>query len=1322
MSEFDAFYTTLHDSDLNRMQGSPYSSLEWHLERSQVEHAKRRQIYSIVSTKGVNASPSNGQQSESARQLTLPGRITSLSNYFLDDTFVDDYNTFQSLRRPDSDSKESDVSSFDPAIEDSVKANIATDFSWQQGFEDDTAIDHTTIDPFQKLFQQQTLQERIERETPILNEDSASLGGRNARLATKKLDYDRYTVGWICALPEEMTAAKAMLDEVHQPLPNPFGDHNAYQLGSIGRHNVVITCIRSGVYGTTSATAAAIAMCSTYPNSKLAPLIVGIGGGVPRPETDDIHLGDVVISTPTSNYPAVVQYDYGKALQDDTLDVKGSLNKPAPALLSALSHFRSELSPRPGRVSKHISTALRQFSLGKQGFSRPSRTTDILFAPECEHLQKGGTSCPRCPARSIDRKPRSHTDPEIYYGGIASGNQVIKHARKRDRIASQFGVLCIEIEAAGVMDYLPCLVIRGICDYCDSHKNKKWQKFAALAAAAVAKELLSCIPFSVLGTNEETGYDLGRREQLLRLLDFEDSDTRLATIKQAHSRTCKWVFQQKELLDWLDPEKYQHHHGLLWMKGKPGAGKSTIMRYLYEHTERLCDDSQAVAIVSFFFNARGVELGRSTLGMYRSITSQILERIPTLQSLLDNIRPRNTSVESFVWTLEALKDILREIVKYLNRTYLICYIDALDECPEDQVRDMVDFFEQLMELATYNHLHICFSSRHYPNISTKIGYEFVLENQQGHMEDTLNYLGAELVLGNNRLTSKLKEKVYLKSGRIFLWVVLVVRILRREYDRGGVHKLMSILNEIPVQVDELFRDILTRDSVDLPQLVTSIRWVLYAQRPLRLDELYYAVLCSESFLELEPRCDDELGRGDMHRYMLSCSKGIMETTTMENPAVQFIHETVREFLLQPAVLRGLWPGFEGIFEGPSHETLKQYCHGYIKQVESKGLLSAVNESTTLRQQFTHDYPFIVYAVQHVLDHADCAEQSKISQADFLRDFEHVNWIACYNFLIASHSFEPSENFGYILTITNRPSLFQCWLQETKDSVGLSDVDSYLLLRLLRDNNFSAFEKAIMIGRTSGSKLTSLSSDIRTAFNMLQRILPLDLLSSKPRIELITKILRTEGCNILQELNEAFLCAAFSGVPEAVQMFLRLGAISDARNASGRSAIHESIVGAQLRSTQDAWISAVRCIEVLLDQGVNVDLVDNQGKTPLHIAAGIGTESVVRLLLRRGASIDAHDLENETPLAKAIQSENHRVTEVLLEMGARVVIEHFKSCLRWSVLPTQKEAAQRILSRCPTGITADMISALKDCYSQEKISLMTHLFQAYSTFQQQNSDL
>jgi N-terminal domain on NACHT_NTPase and P-loop NTPases len=116
-----------------------------------------------------------------------------------------------------------------------------------------------------------------------------------------------------------------------------------------------------------------------------------------------------------------------------------------------------------------------------------------LYEAEYDHVGSGNT-CSDCNKGKLAVRPsRISNDPQVHYGLIASGNQVMKHGGTRDRLARELGILCFEMEAAGLMDHFPCLVIRGICDYSDSHKSKQWQRYAAATATAYAKELLSRI-------------------------------------------------------------------------------------------------------------------------------------------------------------------------------------------------------------------------------------------------------------------------------------------------------------------------------------------------------------------------------------------------------------------------------------------------------------------------------------------------------------------------------------------------------------------------------------------------------------------------------------------------------------------------------------------------------------------------------------------------------------------------------------------------------------------------------------------------------------
>ncbi|THC88361.1 hypothetical protein EYZ11_012192 [Aspergillus tanneri] len=302
--------------------------------------------------------------------------------------------------------------------------------------------------------------------------------------------HDDYTVAWICALSLEMAAAKVMLDQVHPPLPQPQSDHNVYTLGSVSGHNVVVACLPGGVYGTISATAVASHMVSTFRSIRFG-LMVGIGGGVPS-QSADIRLGDVVISKPTATSSGVIQYDYGKTLRDGRFQHTGSLNKPPPVLLKAVSQLESYYMTGKRLISKILINELHKCEEMREQFSRPK--DDWLFRPTYNH-EDSKHNCSACDLTQLVNRPERITDdPYFHYGLIASGDQVIKDAKTRDFIAQDLDILCFEMEAAGLMDELPSLAIRGICDYCDSHKNKKWQGYAALAAAAYAKALLSVVP------------------------------------------------------------------------------------------------------------------------------------------------------------------------------------------------------------------------------------------------------------------------------------------------------------------------------------------------------------------------------------------------------------------------------------------------------------------------------------------------------------------------------------------------------------------------------------------------------------------------------------------------------------------------------------------------------------------------------------------------------------------------------------------------------------------------------------------------------------
>jgi nucleoside phosphorylase len=282
----------------------------------------------------------------------------------------------------------------------------------------------------------------------------------------------------------------AMLDEEHPPLLRPLQDNNTYTLGRIGEHNVVIVCLPAGQMGNNSAATVASQMRYSFGAIRFG-LMVGIGGGVPS-EEHDIRLGDVVVSSPGKHGGGVIQYDFGRTVAEGRFVHNGSLNAPPPVLLTAVSTLKARHNLQ-GYWPAHYLSAVNTLQL-ESNYTYQGAENDVLFKAEYDHVGDD-VSCDQCDKRMLVSRPKQdEIVPGIHYGTIASGNQVMRHGKTRERWRRELDVLCFEMEAAGLMNIFPCLVIRGICDYADSHKNKRWQGYAAATAAAYAKDLLCVIP------------------------------------------------------------------------------------------------------------------------------------------------------------------------------------------------------------------------------------------------------------------------------------------------------------------------------------------------------------------------------------------------------------------------------------------------------------------------------------------------------------------------------------------------------------------------------------------------------------------------------------------------------------------------------------------------------------------------------------------------------------------------------------------------------------------------------------------------------------
>ncbi|OHE97752.1 hypothetical protein CORC01_06957 [Colletotrichum orchidophilum] len=1083
------------------------------------------------------------------------------------------------------------------------------------------------------------------------------------------LEHHRYTVAWICALPIELVAAEAMLDEKHDVLPSRafYGnayttDTNTYTLGNIEGHNVVITCLPADQYGTNNAANVVTNLVRTFPSTRLA-LMVGIGGGVPS-SARDIRLGDVVVGTRT------MQYDLGKIVAGAEIQRTAIARTLHQSFGKAITVLRAKHDREPSQIS----SILKERFATLPHYGRPT-AADRLFLSAYDHAESA-TTCDDCDQlKQMPRRARLNDDPAIHYGAIASGNQVMKNATERDNAARNLDVVCFEMEAAGIMDVLPCLPIRGICDYADSHKNKAWQRYAAAAAGACARELLSVLP-SVDASRRavhrpqpsQALLDQHQRQtQLMETLKFDQMDSRRSTVKKAHIKTCAWFIKHKDYQTWLSEENLKLHHGFLWIRGKPGAGKSTIMKFVLSKMQK--DPRWSPLVVSFFFNARGEYLERSIEGMYRSLLFQVFQGYPQLRTVLDELCSTQQENEGCP-NLDTLKDLFSEAILALGQLRLTCFIDALDECDEQQVTDMVRDFEDLAEEASVEGIafRICFSSRHYPYIVIKRGVEMILENQPGHTQDMENYIKSRLIVKNPTFFEELQIKLLEKAAGVFLWLILVVDILNTEYSQGGL-AMKKRLVEIPSDLGALFKDILTRDSKNMEHLFLCVIWILCAKRPLQPEEFYHALwsgLSQQDLVDPDPpkvtASDDE---DNATRCVIGFSKGLAEITKSSRPTVQFIHESVRDYLLKAGGLAELWPELGFDWELPSHERLKISCDAYI------GHYLASNSSAESLNQ----YPFMEYACQQVFFHADVAAAG-ISQDQFLSQFPLEKWIGIHNHFqkYKVRHYTPQASFVYIFAELDCSRLIRMGLSEDLQCRSAERYE-YPLFAALAHGNSKSVAALLKIPSViyNGTNIME-GFNHRKDLSSFKSLAPLSWAVENRRVGIATILLRAMpkfGDGDL-EGDKLIVTAAQNGYDEIMKLLIEKGAGLTTQNGRllhiacqrGHVAVAKVLIenGANVNATDSHssrllnYASSgghVAVVKVLIENGANVNATDIDSRGPLHYASSGGHVAVVKVLIENGANVNATDIDSRGPLHHVSIGDHMAVAKLLIENGANV---------------------------------------------------------------------
>ncbi|KAH0592783.1 hypothetical protein MHUMG1_09428 [Metarhizium humberi] len=730
-------------------------------------------------------------------------------------------------------------------------------------------------------------------------------------MAPQLLQHNDYTVGWICALWQEQTAAKAMLDCIHEDLPQPQSDKNTYTLGTIAKYNVVIACLPCGEATHAAAAAASSAwMVTTFPSIRFG-LMVGIGGGIPP----KVRLGDVVVSLPIDQFPGVVQWDVGTAQQDD-FERTGSLNNPPTLLLRAVSKLRTDHDLEGSRIPEFLEELKTKWPDMTKGYLKP-----YYNGADCNHIKYNDQNmeeekfCSFCNIEeSLSREPR---DMRIHYGLIASGNEVIEDALSRDKLNRNLGgnLLCVETEAAGLMNNFPCVVIRGICDYADWPRNKVWQRHAATVAAAFAKELLGYVqPYEV--DREPPVWEIvGQALETSRTT--EDKVTNLD--RQEHFQVLEWITplsfgpQQNDNLQkrlagtgkWLlDSDKFRRwingSNQTLFCPGIPGAGKTTLSAMVIDHLEKSFQGDTTIGLAYIYFNFRS---DHKAGDLVKSLLKQLSQPFSALPDAVKGLYKRHKDKVPGPDYPEIL-ETLQLVATMYSKLFLV--VDALDECPtSDCCRDT--FISEILALQAATGANIFATSRHVPEITEKFMGALSLEirandgDVRKYVEDHISDMEFPVDTG---LSETIKTVIVEAVDGRFLLAQLYLQSLADTINPAQMKRTLNEFRDRHKRTGEeekddilykAYNDAMIRINKQEPYCKKfakrTISWISCAKRPLKTEELQVA---------LAVKADDTPINQENYtpiEFMVYVCGGLVTVDEKSN-IIRLVHHTTQEYLEQ----------------------------------------------------------------------------------------------------------------------------------------------------------------------------------------------------------------------------------------------------------------------------------------------------------------------------------------------------------------------------------------------------------------------------------------
>ena len=708
-------------------------------------------------------------------------------------------------------------------------------------------------------------------------------------------------------------------------------------------------------------------------------------------------------------------------------------------------------------------------------------------------------------------------------------------------------------------------------------------------------------------------------------------------IEEAHLNTCEWILEHEAYQNWINCK-----HSLLWIKGKPGSGKSTLMERIFNK-----NTSHSGIQLGFFFHRRGVQLQKSTIGMLRTISHNLVSQSNSARFVFRKFYNEKKSFgqygKNWDWYEAELRRVLKTaLIEAAKSQDISIIIDALDEA-EDEARFIAAYIYEVYEVLqkSASQTRICFSCRNYPIVSLNVGLELYMEDE--NKNDILAYVNKELakhIHGHRRPSREddlklLQCEISSRASGVFLWIYLIIPIVAKDYNDGkSIDQVLSTLQSAPHDLRSIYEHIL-KDLIadeDRKDTLHLMQWICLANRPLSVKEIRYALALDDLAIhesQNSARDSQDFVEDDatMELRITSLSGGLVEVRHhQQQKTVQFMHQSVSDTLFTGGFE---WLGLDSRIDvvGQGHHQLARSCVNYLKlgEVQNVGLSYG---------QFP---PLLEYAITYWFVHAEKAECSGIDQTGLIGRFEWPQagyldrWIAISQHIMWSTCPMLKSTLLHISASSNLRGITQKLLQstsllETKDEIG--DTPLHCAAR------FGHYEVVRMLLH-EGADAQVKNINGRTALACAAEC------GHTRAMELLLEVDADENTRE-DNLREALYYAAGEGSYSGAKVLLDNGA-----NANNQFGIYNNALQAAALNGNE------QTVRLLLDCGANVNAQGGELGNALQAAIRNGSEPIVTLLLKSGANVNAQGGDFGNALQAAAEDGNELMVKLLLDNRAHI---------------------------------------------------------------------